>query len=332
MGINGMVSSATEGRTLLIASTGGHLEQLLRLKGRLEPAPGVIEWATFDDPQSRSLLAGETVHHVDYVAPRHLSTVVRNVPEAARILREGNFARIVTTGSAIVGSFLPIARAKGISCHFIESAARAQGPSVTGNLISRIPGMHLYAQYESWANDKWLYRGSLFDSYRPEPTAGPAGGLANRVVVTFGTMRTYDFRRAAEALVKVLPEVTAPDVEILWQVGVTDTSGLGIEAHESVPASEIRRAITDADLVIAHAGVGSALTTLDLGKAPVLLPRLKIHREMVDDHQLMIAGELHGRGLAVSRDPDALTPEDLLRAMQTSVRTEENVAPFRLVE
>src|SRR6476469_6425000 len=103
----------TAGRRLLIASTGGHLEQLMRLKDRLRPAIDEVEWATFDDNQTRSLLSGERVHFVRYVAPRNPGTVLRNVPDANRILRNGEFSRIVTTGSAVVLSFLPLARARG---------------------------------------------------------------------------------------------------------------------------------------------------------------------------------------------------------------------------
>ena len=319
-----------DGGTLLIASTGGHLEQLLRLKERLEPRPDKIEWATFDDAQSRSLLADEVVHHVPYVAPRSYNRVITNIPAAERILRTGQYSRIVTTGSAITLSFLPIARARGVSCHFIESAARATGPSLTGSIVGRIPGMRLYSQYPAWASDKWQYRGSMFDSYRAV-AADPGGRTtARRVVVTFGTMRTYGFRRAAEALAKVLPEVLAPDAQVLWQVGVTDVGDLGIEGRESVPASELREAISQADLVIAHAGVGSALTALDLGKAPVLLTRLRAHNEMVDDHQLMIAGELDRRGLAVSVDPDELTVDHLLRGLNIAADRQTERLPFVL--
>lgn len=52
---------------LLVASTGGHLEQLKRLEPRFAPAFDQAAYATFDDPQSRSLLAGRDVHFVPYI-------------------------------------------------------------------------------------------------------------------------------------------------------------------------------------------------------------------------------------------------------------------------
>jgi UDP-N-acetylglucosamine transferase subunit ALG13 len=316
----------------LVASTGGHLEQLMRLHERLQPASKEMEWVTSDDPQSRSLLSGQRVHHLRYVAPRRGDVVMANLPEAARILRRGHYARVVTTGSAMALPVLLAARTRGIPCHWIESSARADGPSLTGRIVSRIPGMHLYAQYPSWAGGSWKYRGSVFDDYTAAPRVPAPNGCARTVVVTFGTMRTYGFRRAVEAVLRTLPGVATPDARVLWQVGVTDVSDLGIEGLNAVPAASLRTAIADADLVIAHAGVGSALTALDQGRAPVLLTRRKIYDEMVDDHQLMIAGELDRRGLAVSRDPDELTQDDLLRAMTMGVERVHSPAAFPLDE
>ena len=117
---------------------------------------------------------------------------------------------------------------------------------------------------------------------------------------------------------------------MLWQVGASDVAGLGIQARVTVPAHEMRDAIAAADLVVAHAGIGSALTALDAGVCPVLLPRRLAHHEHVDDHQLMIAEDLERRGLAVSRDPDQLTAADLVTAMSRHVLAAPAVAPIRL--
>ena len=287
---------------------------------------------TSDEPQSRSLLAGEDVFHLRYVPPRRADLVLANMAAARRLLKEEEYARVITTGSAMALSVLIPARARGIPCYWVESSARAMGPSLTGRIVGRIPGMHLFAQYPTWANSRWAYRGSVLDVYQPAARTPPPDGQARRVVVTVGTMKTYGFRRAFESLVRLLPEVLAPDAEVLWQTGVTDLSGLDIPAHPVLPATQIREAMAAADLVIAHAGVGSALTALDQGRAPVLLPRLHRFDEMVDDHQLMIAAELESRGLAVSRAPEDLTADDLRKAIGTGVATTTDLPPFQLVE
>lgn len=306
-------------RTLLVASTGGHLEQLWRLHRRFLPADAEVEWVTFDDDHSRSLLMGQTVHHVGYIPPRGYSQVVGAWPAAVRLLREGRFDSVVSTGSGIALAFFPIARALGIRSYYIESAARAEGPSVTGRVLSYLPGMRLYCQYPGWADERWRYAGWLFDDYQPVPVPQPRD-RARRVVVTLGTMRGYGFRRAVERLVDLLPGITEPGAEVLWQVGASDVSDLPVQARASVPAAELWQAVRRADLVIAHAGIGSCLAALDAGKCPVLLPRRAELGEHVDNHQRLIAAELDRRGLAITRDPDDLSLEDLVTDMTRAVQ------------
>ena len=104
----------------------------------------------------------------------------------------------------------------------------------------------------------------------------------------------------------------------------------GIRGTASVEPDVMSRAVSEADLVVAHAGVGSALMALDAGHCPVLLPRRANHGEHVDDHQILLAGELNRRGLALARDPDALTTSDLRRAMARATTTVGRTAPVRL--
>lgn len=302
------------GRTLLVASTGGHLEQLYRLRRRFSPTLDDVVWATFDTGQSRHLLADEAVTYVPFVRPKDAMGTLANVRAAVSVLREGDFTRVISTGAAVAVPFLTQARLRGLAAHYIESAARSQGPSLTGQMISRFPGIRLYGQYPAWTAGRWQYRGSVFDGFAPGPRRSVQ--RIDKVVVTFGTQRGFGFRRAAERLVKVLPEICAADATIIWQTGATDMSGLGVKAVDTVPTADLHQAVAEADLVVSHSGVGTALLTLETGKGPVLLPRRRALGEHTDDHQRLIAEELAGRGLAVHVEADAVTPEDLLRAAQ----------------
>lgn len=315
-------------KTLLVAATGGHLEQLYRIRPRLVPECGEIQWVTHDDAQSRSLLAGEPVRLVPYVPPRGYREIARNTPAAWRMIRDGGYDRVISTGAGVAIPFLAAARISGVECHYIESAARADGPSVTGRIAAKMPGVRLYSQYQAWATGDWNYRGSLFDNFEAIQTIQPT---IRRVVVTLGTMRTYGFRRAVDRLLKVLPEVLAPDGEVLWQLGVTDDSGMTGDVRSSVPNVELRQAMRDADLVIAHSGIGSALTALELGKRPVLLPRRPEFDEHVDNHQALIAGELDRRSLAVFAEADRVDADHLVRAASGKIIGHESARPFQLV-
>ena len=309
--------------TLLVASTGGHLEQLLRLRDRMTDVLGATEWATFDGHQSRALLQHETVHHIDYIRPRDLAAAAKAVRPALRVIRDGGYGAVISTGAGIALPFFVAAAAHGVPRYYIESAARADGPSLTGRLVSRIPGTRLFTQYRAWEGGRWAYVGSLFDAFEPGPPEWAPlapGQSAQRVVVTLGTMPRFGFRRLVERLVPILPEVCAPDAEVLWQTGATDLTGLQVPGRNQVPANELQQAIREADLVVTHAGIGSALTVLESGRVPVMVPRRAAHGEHIDDHQTLICAHLGERGLAVAREADVLSAEDLWDAAHSSTR------------
>jgi len=313
--------------TLLVASTGGHLKQLHQLHGRLSGVSGPFSWATFDTPQSRSLLAGEQVDFVPFVGGRDPANVARNLAHARRILKAREVDTLVSTGSAVALPFFALGRARGLTCHYIESAARIEGPSVTGRMIRRIPGVNRYAQYASWAGDgDWAFRGSVFESFSAR-TADPPSAIRS-VVVSLGSYRGYGFPRLIRRLLEILPA----DAEVLWQTGDTDTSGFGIEAHEALPERELTEAMRAADVVVAHAGVGAALAAFEVGKCPLLVPRRLAQGEHVDDHQIQIAEELAARGLAVSVDADELTLERLLEASAKAVDVRADPPPFETLD
>jgi UDP-N-acetylglucosamine--N-acetylmuramyl-(pentapeptide) pyrophosphoryl-undecaprenol N-acetylglucosamine transferase len=300
--------------TLLVAAAGGHLAQLHRLAPRLDVIDDDRLWVTFDGPQSRSLLAGENVEFVPYVGPRHLAAALLNLRRARKILHKVEPSVVVSTGSAVAMSFLPLARMHGAKTIYIESAARADGPSLTGRLLQRTPGVQRFTQYRMWADDSWSYVGSVFDGFTPAP-ATPPSGRPLKVVVTCGLIEGYGFRRLITRLLQILPH----DAEVLWQVGDTDMSGLPVESVRSLPWIDLAAAMKAADIVVAHTGIGSAIDAMESGKCPVLVPREARHGEHVDDHQRQIAAELAARGLAIYRSAEELTMDDLRAAMDVAV-------------
>jgi UDP-N-acetylglucosamine transferase subunit ALG13 len=310
--------------TLLVASTGGHLTQLHELRPRLHGISEDVVWVTFDTAQSRSLLAGEDVIHVAHTGTRDLRHVMSNALIAGDVIRDTGATRVVSTGAAVALSFLPIARALGVRADYIESATRSEGPSLTGRLLSRVPGIGLYTQHPEWANRRWRYGGSVFDGYQSRFKRFPPRTL-RRIVVTLG-QHDFGFRRLVERLVETLPA----DAEVLWQTGATDVSALGIEARPSVPADELRAAIGEADVVISHAGIGSILSALDAGCCPVVVPRRPEFAEHVDGHQTEIATALSGSDLAVVREVGELSLDDLMFAASLKVHRAMEPRPFVL--
>jgi UDP-N-acetylglucosamine--N-acetylmuramyl-(pentapeptide) pyrophosphoryl-undecaprenol N-acetylglucosamine transferase len=303
--------------TLLVASTGGHLKEMHHLYRRLSGVEGPFHWATFDTPQSRSMLSEESVDFVPFVGGRDPINVTRNLAAARRILREREVDTVVSTGSAVALPFFALARVKGLCCHYIESAARCDEPSMTGGLIGRIPGVHLYTQYPDWAQGRWTFGGSVFDSFERAASPSEHQGRLGKVVVTLGTYRGYGFPRLIRRLIEILPQET----EVLWQTGDTDTTGLGISGHYAIPEQDLTQAMQEADVVVAHAGVGTALAVLEIGKCPLLVPRRLSLQEHVDDHQTQVATKLKARDLAICVEADELSYEDLLTAAASRVTT-----------
>jgi UDP-N-acetylglucosamine transferase subunit ALG13 len=320
------VVAADRDVTLLVASTGGHLEELRRLV----PMLGLdrVEWVTHPTDQARSVLADERVHVVPYVGPRDLRGTARVLPHAIRLLRTGRYRALVTTGAAVAVPFVLVARSLRIPCHYIESATRTDGPSLTGSMLGRVPGTRVYTQHAGWADRRWHYRGSIFDRY--QPVAVESRAPIRNVVVTLGTMRRFGFARAVRRLIEVLPSVVEPGAQILWQVGATPVDGLGIDARVAVPAADLRAAVESADLVIAHAGIGSALLALEAGACPVLLPRRAALGEHVDDHQRGLAAYLSNLGLAVVADADLVSASDLELARRRRILARTGQSAFLL--
>ena len=300
--------------TMLVASSGGHFTQLAELWPRIEGVNKDCVWVTFDSPQTRSMLKDQQVEYVPYIRPRGLASVLRNVPQAFKLIKKYNVDAVISTGSAIALAYLPYSAVRGIPTHYIESATRVEGPSVTGKALSRVPGIKLYNQHADWANEQWQYLGSGFDGFETVQRPNKSEKI-RRAVVSVGTMEDYSFKDFFVRLADYLSEADS----VLWQTGSTDVSDLDIDGKEVVPAHELEQAMREADVVIAHAGTGTALTSLRMGKRPILVPRDSSHGQHIDDHQFQTAALLDKMGLALSRKVEDLTKADLLEAASFEV-------------
>lgn len=136
------------------------------------------------------------------------------------------------------------------------------------------------------------------------------------IFVTLGT-HEQPFDRALD-----LVAALARRDKVLVQHGATpprpDLSG--VEWSEYLDWAPLTNRMHDADVVITHAGVGSAVTAIRAGKKPVLVPRLARYGEHVDDHQLQLAERLADFGLAVVCTPEAPIDGLIAQARETSTR------------
>jgi len=289
---------------MLVATSGGHLTQLNLLRPRIVPRGDVI-WVTDATAQSSSMLAGQRVVELPNRAPRAYLGILRDYAQLCGVFRRERIDHVYSTGAQMALSAMLAAKTFRVPFSYIESGTRVRELSATGRLLARVPGIARYVQYPFAADARWRYALSVFEGFRVEP-AEPRRGTP-RVVVTVGGNAHYGFDRLVRSLHAVIPA----DWSVLWQVGPSDVSDLGIETVASLPNEELRREIADADLVISHAGTGSILTALQLGKRPIVVPRRAAHGEHVDGHQNDLAAFVASEGLALVREADEITLDDL---------------------
>jgi len=96
--------------------------------------------------------------------------------------------------------------------------------------------------------------------------------------------------------------------DVFAQTGPSAYKPKQIQYAEFLPADECRRKIEQADLVIAHAGMGSIITALEMGKPIIVMPRRSELGEHRNGHQISTAKKFLEQGtIHVAMDEHELT-------------------------
>jgi len=308
------MDEVSELSALVVASAGGHLDELLLVGADLGVDLDAAHWVTSRTAQTESLLAGCDVHWTPRIGPGQSGAALLSVPHAVSLLRRLRPDEVVSTGAAQSVPFLLAAVLCHIPARYVESATRTRGPSATGRLARLLPGVVVFAQGDGWGDPAWGVVPSVFDQFRAVVHEQAPASVTRRVVVTLGSER-FPFTRAAEQLPRLLD-----GHDVRWQTGNTTVMEHGQEVQRWVPASTLREWLASADVVVTHAGVGSVLATLNAGKVPVVLPRRSRFGEHIDDHQVDVAELLTGKDLAVCVDPEDALERHLQEAAGRAVR------------
>lgn len=300
---------------LAVSSTGGHLDELLAIAPRFATEGERLMWVTAATAQSESLLHGQDVEWVQQVGARQGGRVLQGFPEAMQLIRKHRPRKVVSTGAALSVAYLAAARLQGIETHYVESATRLDGPSMTGRIAQALPGVVLHRQANSWRHSarRWRRIDSVFDTFEWQSCPTPD---SQRILVILGTER-FSFQRAVSAVADAVHQ----DADIVWQLGHTPRPArLPGEARPWFAFAELEQAARAADVVVTHCGVGAVLMALRAGKCPVVIPRTAAHDEHVDDHQTQLARVLGASGLGIAVDPGSGGIADsITRAAQRQV-------------
>jgi UDP-N-acetylglucosamine transferase subunit ALG13 len=124
------------------------------------------------------------------------------------------------------------------------------------------------------------------------------------IFVTIGSVQAFD------RLVRAVDRLPGGE-EIVVQHGPSPRPRRG-RAFDFLSHDDVARYMASARVIVTHAGVGSILAALSVGKRPVVVPRRSALGEAVDDHQVELARHLHRQGTVwlveeVTELPAALT-------------------------
>jgi UDP-N-acetylglucosamine transferase subunit ALG13 len=84
--------------------------------------------------------------------------------------------------------------------------------------------------------------------------------------------------------------------DVFAQTGPSDYRSKHIRTERFIDAIEFRKRVEAASLVISHAGMGSIITALELGKRIMVMPRRASLGEQRNDHQLATAKRFAEQG------------------------------------
>lgn len=144
------------------------------------------------------------------------------------------------------------------------------------------------------------------------------------IFVTVGSQMPFDrLIVAMDVWAAAQPNPT----NIFAQIGASSFRPTALRWSQSLTPAEFKEAVSAADIIVAHAGMGSVLTAMELGKSLVLMPRQGALQETRNDHQIATAKWLAKReGIFVAMDETVL-PIALAAALEAAQRT-ITIAPY----
>lgn len=142
-------------KVLLIASTGGHLAQLLPLRDWWEQHERL--WVTFRKPDAIAALDGEPTAWAHHPTTRNIPNALRNLGLAVKTLRTMRPDVVVSTGAGVSLPFFVVARFLRIRTVYIEVFDRVDSATLTGRLSYPLSD----AMCTQWPEQRAIYPESV---------------------------------------------------------------------------------------------------------------------------------------------------------------------------
>ncbi|MEZ6019217.1 MAG: glycosyltransferase [Planctomycetota bacterium] len=122
---------------------------------------------------------------------------------------------------------------------------------------------------------------------------------------------------------------TQPGRRIFAQIGPSDYRPTAMEFAADLDPATFEQYLTEAELIIAHAGMGTILKALELGKPVLIMPRRASLGEQRNEHQLATAERFERLGIVqVAQDEiDLARRLESLDSVQASKRISDSASP-----
>jgi UDP-N-acetylglucosamine transferase subunit ALG13 len=145
------------------------------------------------------------------------------------------------------------------------------------------------------------------------------------IFVTVGTQLPFD------RMIRAVDDWAgaAGVTDVFAQIGPSELVPRHIDHAAFVSPAECRRRLMEADAIVAHAGMGTILSALQLGKPLLVMPRLASLGEHRNEHQIATARRFEELGMvAIAQDADALARKlDDLHALSAGERISPYASP-----
>ena len=268
----------------LIATSGGHFEQLSNLSGFYNEYCHF--WITNKNQQTVSELVNEKVYFIKAGHFKKPWTYLSHIPFFFTIFIKERPTHILSTGSGRTGLiaflFSKLFRIKFI---YIDTFSRVNNFSIFGKFLIKA-GQKIYTQWENNSNRKAEYIGPVFNTDISENNLKKE---SDYIFVTLGT-RSEPFIR----LIKAIEQLKIKDIiniNIKVQAGYTKYTSDVMEIFDFCPQQEIDELIFNSAFVITQESAGIVTKCLKMKIRFIVMPRdyefgeLPTKRDMNEDLQ-----------------------------------------------
>jgi len=145
------------------------------------------------------------------------------------------------------------------------------------------------------------------------------------IFVTVGTQGRFD------RLIRTVDQWAGAKggADVFAQTGPSDYHCEHVRAERFIDPTDFRKRVEAASVVISHAGMGSIITALELGKRIIVMPRRASLGEQRNDHQLATAKRFaeQGRIAVAFSEKDLIDKLNQLQVGDTTERLGAQASP-----